>query len=140
MVRELGITTLLAVYALNLAASYCDRLYVMSASRVVTGGEVADVLTPALIEQIFGVSAFCGPTRAPDDGTWPSPHSETLARPDSTGSQLADSVRLDIAIARLHAHCLIALATGRRSRVSRLACSAALLGLATAHRGAVYLQ
>jgi ABC-type hemin transport system ATPase subunit len=40
-VRELGVTTLLAVHDLNLAASYCGRLYVMSAGRVMTSGPPA---------------------------------------------------------------------------------------------------
>lgn len=68
MVHELGVTTLLAVHDLNLAASYCDRLYVMSVGQVVTSGPVADVLTPALIEQVFGVSAVC--ETHPHTGRW----------------------------------------------------------------------
>ncbi|MFE3072242.1 ABC transporter ATP-binding protein [Streptomyces sp. NPDC059247] len=57
LVRALGTTNLLALHDLNLAAAYCDRLYVLEGGRVVTGGTPAEVLTPALLEAVYGVRA-----------------------------------------------------------------------------------
>ncbi|MGW1117006.1 ABC transporter ATP-binding protein, partial [Streptomyces tanashiensis] len=57
LVRTLGTTNLLALHDLNLAGAYCDRLYVLERGRVVTGGTPAEVLTPALLEAVYGVDA-----------------------------------------------------------------------------------
>lgn len=55
LVRALERTTLCVLHDLNFAASYCDRLYVLKAGRVVAGGPPADVLSPDLVRDIFGV-------------------------------------------------------------------------------------
>ena len=60
LVRELGLTTIAALHDLNLAAAYCDRLFVMSAGRLIATGETADVLTPDLLATVFGVRAIPG--------------------------------------------------------------------------------
>jgi iron complex transport system ATP-binding protein len=60
LVRGLGVTTLAALHDLNLAATYCDRLYLMRGGTVVAAGPVADVLTPRLLADVFGVAAHCG--------------------------------------------------------------------------------
>lgn len=57
LVRELGVTTLAALHDLNLAAGYCDRIYVMHAGGIVAGGAPVEVLTTELIGRIFGVRA-----------------------------------------------------------------------------------
>ncbi|GGT27667.1 ABC transporter ATP-binding protein [Streptomyces purpureus] len=57
LVTELGTTNLLALHDLNLAAYYCDRLYVLDAGRVVAEGPPAEVLTPALLATVYGVDA-----------------------------------------------------------------------------------
>ncbi|WP_431930133.1 ABC transporter ATP-binding protein [Nonomuraea jabiensis] len=57
LVRELGIATLAVLHDLNQAAAFCDRLYVMNAGRIVTGGPPEQVLTPELISQVYGVRA-----------------------------------------------------------------------------------
>jgi iron complex transport system ATP-binding protein len=57
LVRELGLTTLLALHDLNLAAGYCDRVHVLLDGRLVAGGPPAEVLTPALVRSVFGVHA-----------------------------------------------------------------------------------
>ena len=46
-----------AIHDLNLAARYCDELLVMKAGRVVTHGEPLDVLTPELLEEVYGIEA-----------------------------------------------------------------------------------
>ncbi|MGH8929805.1 MAG: ABC transporter ATP-binding protein [Egibacteraceae bacterium] len=57
LVRNLGVTALAAVHDLNLAAEFCDRIYVMRHGRIVADGPPADVLTPELIRTVFGVQA-----------------------------------------------------------------------------------
>ncbi|WP_053645645.1 MULTISPECIES: ABC transporter ATP-binding protein [unclassified Streptomyces] len=57
LVRTLGTTNLLALHDLNLAGAYCDRIYVLERGRVVTGGTPAEVLTPALLDAVYGVDA-----------------------------------------------------------------------------------
>jgi iron complex transport system ATP-binding protein len=60
LVRELATTTILVLHDLNLAATYCDRLYVLSAGRVVATGPVGEVLTPELVHDVFGVRGHLG--------------------------------------------------------------------------------
>lgn len=48
-------TVLVALHDLNLAAAVCDRLLVMRAGRVVAVGEPDTVLTPDLVEDVYGV-------------------------------------------------------------------------------------
>lgn len=57
LIRALGVTTLAALHELNLAAHYCDRLYLIDAGRLVASGVPAEVLTPALIDRVYGVRA-----------------------------------------------------------------------------------
>jgi len=58
LVRGLGVTILVTLHDLNLAAAYCDRLYLLSEGRIVAAGTPDEVLTPALIGQVFGVEAI----------------------------------------------------------------------------------
>ncbi|HMG42510.1 MAG TPA: ABC transporter ATP-binding protein [Acidimicrobiales bacterium] len=57
LVRRLGLTTLVALHDLNLAAAYCDAVVVLRAGAVLTAGPVDEVLTPATVETAFGVAA-----------------------------------------------------------------------------------
>ncbi|MFI7134064.1 ABC transporter ATP-binding protein [Nonomuraea sp. NPDC050153] len=57
LVRELGIATLAVLHDLNQATTFCDRLYVMNAGRIMAGGPPEQVLTPELISQVYGVRA-----------------------------------------------------------------------------------
>jgi iron complex transport system ATP-binding protein len=57
LVRGLGHATLAAIHDLNLAAQYCDRIYVMAAGRLVASGPPDMVLTPERIAECFGVRA-----------------------------------------------------------------------------------
>jgi len=57
LVRAAGVTALLALHDLNLAAATCDRLYVLSDGKVVAGGKPDEVLTPELVAEVFGVRA-----------------------------------------------------------------------------------
>ncbi|MFB6890161.1 ABC transporter ATP-binding protein [Kitasatospora sp. NPDC056327] len=55
--RRLPATVLVALHDLNLAAYYCDRLYVLRAGRVTATGPPAEVLTPHLLADVYGVTA-----------------------------------------------------------------------------------
>ena len=57
MLRELRLTTLIAIHDLNLAASYCDRLHLMNHGQLVASGTPEEVLTPERIAEVFGVKA-----------------------------------------------------------------------------------
>jgi iron complex transport system ATP-binding protein len=58
LVRGLGITTLITLHDLNLAAMYCDYLYVMQQGQIAAEGEPEATLTRALIQQVFRVDAI----------------------------------------------------------------------------------
>lgn len=60
LIRELGLTTIAALHDLNLAATYCERLYVLADGKLVRHGRIAEVLTPGLIAEVFGVRAELG--------------------------------------------------------------------------------
>ena len=60
VVRQLaseGRSALVVSHDLNLAARVCDRLEVLSAGRRVAGGPPAEVLTPALLAEAYGIEA-----------------------------------------------------------------------------------
>ncbi|MFF8451533.1 ABC transporter ATP-binding protein [Streptomyces leeuwenhoekii] len=57
LIADLPVTTVIALHDLNLAAMYCDRLLVLRDGRTVAEGSPAEVLTPALIEEVYGVRA-----------------------------------------------------------------------------------
>ncbi|MGW0882670.1 ABC transporter ATP-binding protein [Streptomyces sp. NPDC002671] len=50
-------TTLVSLHDLNAAASVCDRLHVLRDGAVVASGPPREVLTPALMAEVFGVRA-----------------------------------------------------------------------------------
>ncbi|MFG3619423.1 ABC transporter ATP-binding protein [Nocardia sp. NPDC047654] len=57
LIRDLTTTTTLVVlHDLNLAARYCDRLVLLHRGRVAAAGPVAEVLTPTILEPVYGVS------------------------------------------------------------------------------------
>ena len=56
-VRDLGVTTVAALHDLNLAAAFCEHVVVLSAGRLAAAGPPADVLTPALLREVYDVDA-----------------------------------------------------------------------------------
>ena len=56
-VRTLGTTTVAALHDLNLAAQYCDHVLVLSSGRLAAAGAPGDVLTPALVRDVYHVVA-----------------------------------------------------------------------------------
>ncbi len=59
LVRGLGITTLVTLHDLNLAAAYCNRLYLLSDGRIVMSGAREEVLVPEWVRKVFGVETHC---------------------------------------------------------------------------------
>ena len=57
LVKSLNVTTVGALHDLNLAAAYCDRLYLLQTGRIVAEGKPAEVLTSAQIGSVYGVKA-----------------------------------------------------------------------------------
>ena len=57
LLHSLKVTIIIALHDLNIAATYCDRLYLLQTGHVVAHGQPRDVLTPALIETVYGVHA-----------------------------------------------------------------------------------
>lgn len=68
LVRGLGISTLVAMHDLNLAARHCDRLVVLCDGRIVDAGPVGCVLRPKLVAEVFGVRML----------TWADPISQRV--------------------------------------------------------------
>lgn len=52
-----GLTVVVVLHDLALAARYCDRLVVLRDGQVHAAGATADVLTPTVVREVFGVDA-----------------------------------------------------------------------------------
>jgi hypothetical protein len=61
LVRGLGVTTLVTLHDLNLAAAYCHRLYLLANGRIVMAGAPEVVLTPQWVRDVYGVETLCFP-------------------------------------------------------------------------------
>ncbi|MGV9878746.1 ABC transporter ATP-binding protein [Streptomyces sp. NPDC003006] len=59
--RAAGLTVLVVLHDLNLAAAACDRIGVLSQGRLVASGTPEDVLTEGLVADVFGVKATVVP-------------------------------------------------------------------------------
>lgn len=57
IVKSLNITVISAIHDLNIAAMYCDYLYVMKDGEVIVEGEPKEVLTPEMIKNLYEVDA-----------------------------------------------------------------------------------
>ncbi|WP_395728436.1 ABC transporter ATP-binding protein [Nakamurella sp.] len=95
LLRRLPLTVVAALHDLNLAAAYCDHLYLVKAGRVVASGPVARVVQPAVLMEVYGVASWCttnpltgrlavhfGPARPEPD---PPPSTGSAVGPPSTG-------------------------------------------------------
>jgi iron complex transport system ATP-binding protein len=60
LVRGLGITTLVTLHDLNLAAAYCQRLYLLRKGQIAAAGPPEQVLTPELLRDVFLVDVVVG--------------------------------------------------------------------------------
>ncbi len=57
LVRSLNLTVLVVLHELNIAAQFCDRLYLMQQGALIASGTPREVLTPDAIRLAFGVRA-----------------------------------------------------------------------------------
>lgn len=57
IVRNLGVTVVSAIHDLNIAAAFCDRIYVMKNGQITAAGSPAEVLTSDMIARIYQVDA-----------------------------------------------------------------------------------
>ncbi len=55
LVKSLGIGVLAVLHDLNLAAMYCDKLYVMKAGNIVACGQPHKILTRELIREVYEI-------------------------------------------------------------------------------------
>ncbi|AFQ42596.1 ABC transporter ATP-binding protein [Desulfosporosinus meridiei] len=56
-VKRLQATVLTAIHDLNIAALYCDRIYVLKEGKIYTRGTAEEVLTPEIIFEVYGIKA-----------------------------------------------------------------------------------
>ncbi|MFJ6820176.1 ABC transporter ATP-binding protein [Streptomyces niveus] len=61
LLRGAGLTVLVVLHDLNLAAAACDRLGVLAHGRLVATGPPGEVLTAGLVREVFGVEATVVP-------------------------------------------------------------------------------
>jgi len=73
--RNTGLSLLASFHDLNLAAAFCDRLYVIDAGRIVAHGTPGQVLTEQCLAEVFGVQALVDrhPLASHPRITWISP-------------------------------------------------------------------
>ncbi|MBV9538706.1 MAG: ABC transporter ATP-binding protein [Acidisphaera sp.] len=57
LVSRMPVTTIAALHDVNLAAMFCDVLAILRNGRLIAAGPPADVLTPAMMHDVFGVRA-----------------------------------------------------------------------------------
>lgn len=58
VIKRLNIGVLASLHDLNLAAAFCDRLYVINHGRIVASGTPAEVLTVDILRDVFCVEAL----------------------------------------------------------------------------------
>lgn len=66
LVKGLGCSVLSAVHDLNMAALYCDRIYILKNGRLICQGSPEQTLTPENIWEIYGVRSVV--SRQPETG------------------------------------------------------------------------
>ena len=57
LVKTLDVTVISAIHDLNIAAAYCDRIYILKDGVLEALGTPAEVLTPEMIKKIYKVEA-----------------------------------------------------------------------------------
>ena len=58
IVKNLNIEIIAAIHDLNIAAMYCDKIYVLKNGEIVKHGTPKEVLTPKLIKDVYEVDAI----------------------------------------------------------------------------------
>ena len=55
LIRGVGVTTLMSIHDVNLAAEFCEYIVVLHGGRIQAAGPVETVLLPEVLEPVFGV-------------------------------------------------------------------------------------
>jgi iron complex transport system ATP-binding protein len=58
--RRDGLTVIIALHELNLAAQYCDRLVLINGGKIQYQGSPADVITEENIKRVYGNGSYVG--------------------------------------------------------------------------------
>jgi iron complex transport system ATP-binding protein len=74
-----GVAVLAVLHDLNLATLFADRIIVLESGRIVADGPPAEVVTDAMLDRVFGVTAAVG--RVPTGLPFVLPHAAQSIRP-----------------------------------------------------------
>ena len=58
LIKSLNVEIIAAIHDLNIAAMYCDKLYVLKEGTIVAYGSPKDILTSELIKDVYGVDSI----------------------------------------------------------------------------------
>ena len=58
IVKNLNVEVIAAIHDLNIAAMYCDKIYVLKEGNIVAYGTPKEVLTSELIKDVYGVDSI----------------------------------------------------------------------------------
>lgn len=58
IIKSLQITTLAAIHDFNIAANYCDHIYVMEHGKIKYFGTPEEILTEDMFKEVFGVKSY----------------------------------------------------------------------------------
>jgi iron complex transport system ATP-binding protein len=61
LAKTMGISVLVSIHDLNLAATFCDRLILIDEGKLVAQGTPEEVLTESSLKQVFSVNTFIDP-------------------------------------------------------------------------------
>ncbi len=70
LARDTGIAVLIALHDLNHAMRYCDHVLVVANGRLVVSGATLDVITPALLRDVYRVEARIENCTQEDRWSW----------------------------------------------------------------------
>ncbi|GGK43495.1 ABC transporter ATP-binding protein [Pilimelia terevasa] len=102
LLGALGVTCIIALHDLNLAARYCDHLVILDHGQVIAAGEPEIVLTREMIESVYGVNVLIDR----------EPATKILRV-----TYVAPATRSHVAVSATHGDCLIA-GSGAKSVVA----------------------
>jgi iron complex transport system ATP-binding protein len=57
LIKSLKLTVLAAIHDLNIAALYCDKIFVIKNGKIYKSGSPEEVLTSQLIYEVYGIQA-----------------------------------------------------------------------------------
>jgi len=61
LARESGVTIIMALHDLNLAAQYCDQIILLNKGRIYKSGQPEEVITGRTVKDIYGAGSIVFP-------------------------------------------------------------------------------